>query len=146
MLTEVKVRYLDENPFELEYAKDGDAGVDLRSNSYAFALQPGERKLVRTGVAIELPDRYVGLVHPRSGLANIHGVTVLNTPGTVDSGYRGEIMVNLINLGHENFRVNPGDRIAQLVIQHYVKANFSKVPYLATSERGTGGHGSTGVQ
>lgn len=147
MLTEVKVRYLDDSLPKLEYAHPGDAGVDLRASLPTGDYQrilPGERALVSTGIAIELPDNYVGLVHPRSGLAHNYGVTVLNAPGTVDSGYRGEIFVNLINLSGDAFRINHNDRIAQLVIQHYVMADFKSVAFLASSKRGSNGHGSTG--
>ncbi|MSZ46892.1 MAG: dUTP diphosphatase, partial [Actinobacteria bacterium] len=102
------------------------------------------RVLVPTGVSIALPDGYVGLVHPRSGLAHKHGITVLNTPGTVDAGYRGEIAVNLYNSTDTDFPVEVGDRIAQLVIQQVERAQFIKVERLPESDRGEGGHGSTG--
>ena len=108
-------------------------------------LPPGGRALVRTGVAIALPAGYVGLVHPRSGLADRLGVTVLNAPGTVDAGYRGEILVNLIN--HDPARsakISRGDRIAQLVVQRVERAEFDCVDELPDCSRGTGGHGSTG--
>jgi dUTP pyrophosphatase len=126
------------------YAHDGDAGADLHAAT-AVTLAPGERALVPTGVAIELPPGYVGLVHPRSGLAIRLGVTVLNAPGTVDSGYRGEIMVSLIN--HDPVApaaIARGDRIAQLVVQRVERADFSVVEELSESPRGAGGHGSTG--
>jgi dUTP pyrophosphatase len=126
------------------YAHDGDAGADL----YAAAdvqLGPGERSLVPTGVAIALPVGFVGLVHPRSGLAARLGVTVLNAPGTVDAGYRGEILVNLVNHDpHEPARIQRGDRIAQLVVQRVERAEFLAVTELPDSVRGAGGHGSTG--
>ncbi|MFD0787122.1 dUTP diphosphatase, partial [Micromonospora azadirachtae] len=108
-------------------------------------LPPGGRALVPTGVAIALPEGYVGLVHPRSGLAARLGVTVLNAPGTVDAGYRGEIMVNLIN--HDRLasaKIFRGDRIAQLVVQRVARVEFQPVAELPSSTRGTGGHGSTG--
>jgi dUTP pyrophosphatase len=126
------------------YAKAGDAGADLRSSS-SFTLLPGERKLVGTGVSIALPAGYVGLVHPRSGLATKHGITILNAPGTVDSGYRGELMVTLFNSSKEPFEVAKGDRIAQLLIQEYAQAVFVPVESLPGSERGVTGFGSTGV-
>jgi dUTP pyrophosphatase len=126
------------------YAKNGDAGADLKS-TIDFVLDPGERFMFPTGVSIALPDNYVGLVHPRSGLAARNGVTVLNTPGTVDSGYRGEIKVILYNAGETKFAVNRGDRIAQLVIQEFVSADFELVEELPSSERGEGGFGSTGA-
>ncbi|MFM6977470.1 MAG: dUTP diphosphatase [Micrococcales bacterium] len=128
------------------YAHPGDAGADLRS-SEAVTIPPGERRTVGTGVAIALPAGYVGLVHPRSGLAAKHGVTVLNAPGTVDAAYRGEIRVTLLNTDlNEAFEVAPGDRIAQLVIQSFERANFVAVDRLPDSHRGDGGFGSTGVK
>lgn len=126
------------------YAHDGDAGADLVAAS-DVEIRPGERVLVPTGVAIALPDGYVGLVHPRSGLAARLGVTVLNAPGTVDAGYRGEILVNLVNHDRtETAKIARGDRIAQLVVQRVERARFHVVDELPTSTRGTGGHGSTG--
>ncbi|HYN29561.1 MAG TPA: dUTP diphosphatase [Dermatophilaceae bacterium] len=126
------------------YASDGDAGADLTS-TVEVTLAPGQRALVPTGVALALPPGTVGLVHPRSGLAARHGVTVANAPGTVDSGYRGEILVNLVNLDPtEAFTVRRGDRIAQLVVQRHLTARFVDVDSLPASERGDTGHGSTG--
>jgi len=126
------------------YAKPGDAGADL----YAIeekTLRPGERSLVKTGIAIALPEGFVGLVHPRSGLALKNGISVVNTPGTIDSGYRGEIGVVLINHDlNESFSVKVGDRIAQLVIQKFENAIFKIVSELPPSERASGGYGSTG--
>ena len=138
------VRRLDPDLSLPAYAHPGDAGADLLA-AEDVDIAPGERVLVRTGVAIALPDGYVGLVHPRSGLAVRLGVTVLNAPGTVDAGYRGEILVNLVN--HD--RVTPakiarGDRIAQLVVQRVERARFEVADELPESVRGTGGHGSTG--
>ncbi len=125
------------------YAQPGDAGADLRSRVAAVVPARG-RVLVPTGVSIALPDGYVGLVHPRSGLAHKHGITVLNTPGTIDAGYRGEIAVNLYNSTDDDFNVEIGDRIAQLVIQQVERAAFIQVEKLPESDRGEGGHGSTG--
>jgi dUTP pyrophosphatase len=126
------------------YAHPGDAGADLVAAS-DVELQPGERASVPTGVAIALPAGYVGLVHPRSGLAARLGVTVLNAPGTIDAGYRGEIMVILINHDPANpVKISRGDRIAQLVIQRVDRADFQIVDELPGSVRGAGGHGSTG--
>ena len=125
------------------YAQPGDAGADLRS-AESLSLQPGERKLVKTGISIALPTGYVGLVHPRSGIALKHGITVLNSPGTVDAGYRGEIMVTLINTSDEVFEIAIGDRIAQLLIQEIVQAKFVVVSQLPGSDRGNSGFGSTG--
>ena len=123
----------------------GDAGYDLRS-SVAKVLESGERALLPTGVSLALPQGYVGLVHPRSGLAANHGVTVLNAPGTVDAGYRGEISVTLINHGAEDFTISIGDRIAQIVFQKFEVASFIQVSELPDSMRGTAGFGSTGVK
>jgi dUTP pyrophosphatase len=123
----------------------GDAGYDLRSSA-AKVLRPGERALLPTGVSLALPQGFVGLVHPRSGLAAKHGVTVLNAPGTVDAGYRGEISVTLINHGAEDFTISIGDRIAQIVFQKFEVANFIQVSELPGSMRGTAGFGSTGVK
>ena len=123
----------------------GDAGYDLRSTKQA-KLKPGERATLPTGVSIALPQGFVGLVHPRSGLAAKNGITVLNAPGTVDAGYRGEISVTLINLGQENFEVSIGDRIAQIVFQSFESARFIRVTELPGSQRGSAGFGSTGVK
>lgn len=126
------------------YAHPGDAGADLRCLE-AFSLAPGERRLVGTGVAIALPEGYAGFVHPRSGLAARFGVTVLNAPGTVDAGYRGEIMVCLLNTDRERVvAFAAGDRIAQLVVSAVRRAEFVVVEELPESARGIGGHGSTG--
>lgn len=144
--TEVLVCSVDaDHPVDLHYAHAGDAGADL-STTIHVELKPFERALVPTGVRIALPAGYVGLVHPRSGLAAKQGITVLNAPGTVDAGYRGEIMVPLINLDPEHTAVfEPGDRIAQLVIQRYVEARFVQATSLPGSDRAERGFGSTGV-
>ena len=126
------------------YAKGGDAGADIVSR-IDITLAPGERALVPTGIAIALPDGYVALVHPRSGLAIKHGVTMVNAPGTVDAGYRGELQIILINHDKsEPVSFKRGDRIAQLVIQKVERAEFVEVHELPGSDRGTGGFGSTG--
>ena len=126
------------------YAHPGDAGADLLT-TVDVTLAPGERALVPTGVAIALPPGYVALVHPRSGLAARHGLSIVNTPGTVDAGYRGEIKVLLINLdAREPITLRRGDRIAQLVIQRVETARFVEVEVLPDSVRGAGGYGSTG--
>jgi dUTP pyrophosphatase len=131
---------------EPSYAHPGDAGADLRSNE-DVSIPPGERRTVGTGVAIAIPAGYVGLVHPRSGLAAKHGLTVLNAPGTVDAAYRGEIRVTLLNTDlRETFEIKKGDRIAQLVLQAVERANFIRVEKLPDSHRGDGGFGSTGVK
>ena len=125
------------------YAKPGDAGADL-SATVEVSLGPGERALVPTGVAVAVPAGTVGLVHPRSGLAARHGIGIVNAPGTIDSGYRGEILVNLVNLGTEPFLVRPGDRIAQLLVVPVLRADFVTVDSLPESDRGETGHGSSG--
>ena len=143
-MTDVQVRQLDSGLPMPAYAHPGDAGADLYAAEDAD-LAPGTRALVRTGIAIALPEGFVGLVHPRSGLAAKMGVTVLNAPGTVDSGYRGEILVNLINHDRvESAKISRGDRIAQLVIQRVERAHFHLVEDLPDTVRGAGGHGSTG--
>lgn len=126
------------------YAHPGDAGADLVAAEEA-ELAPGGRAAVRTGIAVAIPDGYVGLVHPRSGLAARLGVTVLNAPGTVDAGYRGEILVILVNHDPANtVKISRGDRIAQLVVQRVERAVFQVVDSLDDTVRGAGGHGSTG--
>jgi len=126
------------------YAHPGDAGADLVA-AHDVTLLPGQRALVATGVAIALPAGFAAFVHPRSGLAAREGITVLNAPGTVDAGYRGQIMVNLINHDPDHTAViRRGQRIAQLVVQPVVRAVFHEVDSLPGSARGDGGHGSTG--
>ncbi len=142
---DILVTKLDNDAVIPTYAKPGDAGADLYSIS-ELVLAPGERALVKTGIAIALPNGYVGLVHPRSGLGLKNGISVVNTPGTIDAGYRGEIGVVLINHDlKESFQVKKGDRIAQLVIQKVENAQFKMVDQLPESERATGGYGSTGA-
>jgi dUTP pyrophosphatase len=142
-MSEVPVLLTAAPGFEPVYAKPGDAGADLRSTQ-AVTIPAGQRLLVPTGVSIALPAGYVGLVHPRSGLAAKHGITVLNTPGTIDAGYRGEIMVILYNSSETDFDVSVGDRIAQLLIQTVETAKFVAVEKLPESERGETGFGSSG--
>ncbi|KQM15142.1 deoxyuridine 5'-triphosphate nucleotidohydrolase [Plantibacter sp. Leaf171] len=126
------------------YAHPGDAGADLVSAEHVV-LQPGERALVGTGVSIALPDGFAAFVVPRSGLAAKHGITVVNAPGTVDAGYRGEVKVTLLNTDRDAaFTIEPGDRIAQLIVMPVARANFIPVDRLPGSARGTGGFGSTG--
>jgi dUTP pyrophosphatase len=128
-----------------KYAHDGDAGADLVCIE-DVTLAPGERLLVSTGIAIALPAGYVGLVHPRSGLANKHGIGIVNTPGTIDSGYRGELKICLINLDPaETVSLPAGSRIAQLVIQEVTTANFVEVQELDETQRSDNGFGSTGI-
>jgi dUTP pyrophosphatase len=126
------------------YAHPGDAGADLLARE-DVELAPGARATIPTGIALALPDGYAAFVHPRSGLAARHGVTILNGPGTVDAGYRGEVKVTLVNTdATEKVLIRRGDRIAQLVLQRVERAGFVEVERLPGSDRGTGGHGSTG--
>jgi len=127
------------------YAHEGDAGLDVCSVE-DITLGPGERAVVKTGLVMELPANAEAQVRPRSGLAAKHGITVLNSPGTIDSGYRGEVGVILINLGQAPFSLHKGDRIAQLVFAEVARAEVVEADSLAGSERGTGGFGSTGIQ
>lgn len=141
---EIQVVQLDEGLPLPSYAHDGDAGADL-CTTIDVTLAPGERVLVPTGIAIALPDGFVALVHPRSGLAARHGLSIVNAPGTVDAGYRGEIKVLLVNLDPAAaVSLQRGDRIAQLVIQRFERATFVPVTSLPDSVRGVGGYGSTG--
>jgi dUTP pyrophosphatase len=140
----INLRRLDPDLPLPSYAHPGDAGADLVA-AEEVELLPGARATVRTGVALAIPDGYVGLVHPRSGLAARLGVTVLNAPGTVDAGYRGEILVILVNHDRANtVKISRGDRIAQLVVQRVERAVFQVVDELDETVRGAGGHGSTG--
>ena len=126
------------------YARDDDAGADLRATT-TVTLAPGERALVPTGVAVAIPTGYAGFLHPRSGLAARLGLSIINAPGTIDAGYRGEIKVPLINHDRdETIVVRRGDRIAQLVVQPVTRVVFDVVPVLPSSERGAGSFGSTG--
>jgi len=141
---QVQLKMLDPELEAPSYAHPGDAGADLRAREDVVLL-PGERKLVPTGVAIALPDGFVALIHPRSGLATKHGLTIVNAPGTVDAGYRGEISVTLLNTDStQPIELRRGDRIAQMVIQRVEHAQFIPVSELSGSVRGTGGFGSTG--
>ncbi len=129
------------------YATEQSAGMDLRANLEApVVLKPMERKLIPTGLHIALPAGYEAQVRPRSGLALKHGITVLNTPGTIDADYRGEIGVLLINLSSEEFVINDGERVAQMVIARYEQGEFEVVDELDETERGAGGYGHTGVK
>jgi dUTP pyrophosphatase len=143
-MTEVLIQRLDPDLPVPAYAHPGDAGADLLATS-DVTLKPGERAVLGTGIAIALQDGYAAFVHPRSGLAAKHGITLVNAPGTVDAGYRGEIKVCLINLDTAaEVTLRRGDRIAQLVIQRVEKARFVEVERLPGSARGEGGYGSTG--
>ena len=129
------------------YATEQSAGMDLRADiEQPVTLKPLERRLIPTGLHIALPRGYEAQVRPRSGLALKHGITVLNTPGTIDADYRGEIGVVLVNLSNEDFVVNPGERVAQMVIAKYEQAVLQTVDTLDETERGEGGYGHTGVK
>jgi dUTP pyrophosphatase len=141
---QIQVVRLDSDLPVPTYAHPGDAGADLVA-AVDVRLAPGERALVPTGIALALPDGYVALVHPRSGLAARHGLSIVNSPGTIDAGYRGEIKVLLINHDpHDPIELRRGDRVAQLVIQRFERAGFVEVDALPESARGGGGYGSTG--
>lgn len=143
--TNIEFKLLHELAQAPKYAHEGDAGADLVCVE-DVTLAPGERLLVPTGVAISLPAGYVGLVHPRSGLANKYGIGIVNTPGTIDSGYRGELKICLINLDStETVNLPAGSRIAQLVIQEVTTAQFIQVDDLDDTERSDKGFGSTGI-
>ncbi len=143
-MVEVPLLRLDPGVPLPSYAHEGDAGADL-ATAEDVLIEPGERALVGTGVALALPPGWVGLVHPRSGLAARHGLTIVNAPGTVDAGYRGEIKVCLLNTdARQSVALRRGDLIAQLVVQRVARATFVDVAELPSSVRGADGHGSTG--
>jgi dUTP pyrophosphatase len=142
----VKIINKSNNPLPA-YATSGSAGVDLRANlEEPVTINPLERKLIPTGIFIELPQGYEAQIRPRSGLALKHGITVLNTPGTVDSDYRGEIKAILINLSNEPFVIENGERICQMVIAKHETAYFIEVETIGETERGNGGFGHTGTK
>jgi dUTP pyrophosphatase len=141
---DVLIRRLDPELPLPAYALPGDAGADLRT-AVDVELGPGERAVVPTGIAVAMPEGYAAFVHPRSGLAARYGVSLVNTPGTIDSGYRGEIKIIIVNLDRNDpVSFTRGDRVAQLVFQRVERARFTEVDELPGSERGDGGHGSTG--
>lgn len=142
----LNVKIINKSEYEApKYETEQSAGVDLRANiDEETILYPMERKLIPTGIFIELPKGYEAQIRPRSGLAAKHGITVLNSPGTIDADYRGEIMVLLINLSNEYFAVKPGMRIAQMIIARHEQANFLDFDVLSETERGDGGFGHSG--
>ncbi len=142
----VQVKVINQSSFELPaYQTPESAGMDLRANiSESIVLGSLERKLIPTGLFIELPVGFEAQIRPRSGLAFKHGLTVLNSPGTVDSDYRGEIKVLLVNLSNESFEIKPGERIAQMIVSAHERVIWEPSHELASSERGSGGYGSTG--
>ena len=130
---------------KLQYAHDGDAGVDLYA-AEEYTLKPFERALISTGIKIAVPRGYEAQIRPKSGLAIDHGITLLNTPGTIDTGYRGEIKVIIINLGKEAYTIKKNSKIAQMVFSRVEQAQFKEVDELAETTRGEGGFGSTGLR
>ncbi len=142
---ELQVQRLDPQVPLPTYAHEGDAGMDLAAAA-EVTVSPGERVAVPTGLAVAIPQGWVGLVHPRSGLARRHGITVTNAPGTIDAGYRGEVQVLLVNLGDESVTLSRGDRIAQLLLQQVGHARVVEVEDLDDTTRGAGGFGSTGTR
>lgn len=140
------IKIINKSSFELpNYETDASAGMDLRANnSETITLKPMERKLVKTGLFMELPKGYEAQVRPRSGLALKKGISVLNSPGTIDADYRGEIGVILVNLSTEDFKVEKGERIAQLVVAKHERVSWNQVQELEETTRGAGGFGSTG--
>ena len=140
----VKFRRIDPSATLPSYAHPGDAGMDIRSME-ELTIEPGARSLVHTGLVMVLPQGYEAQVRPRSGLALKNGVTVLNTPGTIDAGYRGEVGVILANFGSEPFRVEKGSKIAQIVVAPCTRAEIEETVEVDATERGEGGFGSTGV-
>ena len=144
----IKIKVINEGQQPLPaYATPQSAGLDLRANiDSSIVLQPLERRLVPTGLRIALPEGFEAQIRPRSGLALKHGITVLNSPGTIDADYRGEVMVLLINFSNEPFTVNDGERIAQMVVARHEQVEMEVVKTLDETERGTGGYGHTGVK
>ncbi|MBQ1990849.1 MAG: dUTP diphosphatase [Rikenellaceae bacterium] len=142
----MKVKVINRSRFDLpRYATPLSAGMDVRANiDEAVVLRPLERAMIPTGLSIELPEGYEMQIRPRSGLAAKHGITVLNSPGTIDADYRGEIRVILVNLSNEEFRIEAGERIAQMVVARHEQVEWELTEELAESERGEGGFGSTG--
>ena len=142
----MKVKIVNKSAFDTPfYATERSAGMDIKANiEESITLQPLQRAMVPTGLYIALPEGTEAQIRPRSGLAAKHGITVLNTPGTIDADYRGEVKVILVNLSNEPFVVNPGERIAQMVVARYEKIDWDEVEVLDETERGEGGFGSTG--
>lgn len=143
----MKVQVINNSTYHLpEYATEKSAGMDLKANIVEpLILGPLERAMIPTGLSIALPDGTEAQIRPRSGLAAKHGISVLNAPGTIDADYRGEIKVILVNLSNEPFTVNPGERIAQMVVARYERVEWEAVETLDETERGAGGFGSTGT-
>lgn len=144
-MVKILIKKLNKNTNIPEYKTDGSSGMDLMANiEKPIILHPGEKKLISTGITIAIPNEYEIQIRPRSGLAAKNGISVLNTPGTIDADYRGEIKVILINLSKQSFKINNNDRIAQMVLCPIIKAELEEVQELPKTIRGTGGFGSTG--
>jgi len=144
MKTTIKIKNLSKHPLP-KYQTALSAGMDLHANiDQPITIQPGQREIVSTGLFLELPEGYEAQIRPRSGLAFKHGITVLNSPGTIDADYRGEIKVLLINHGQSSFDINDGERIAQMVIAEYASIQWEETTQLNDTERGEGGYGSSG--
>ena len=141
----LKLKKIDENAVIPKYAHEGDAGMDLYSTKQ-YLLKPGEIVLVSTGLKFEVPEGYELQIRPKSGLALKYGITMPNSPGTIDAGYRGELGVIIINHGKEDFKINPGDKIAQAILNKIEKAEIKIVEELSETSRGDGGFGSTGFR
>ena len=142
-MVKIKIKKIKDNAIIPEYAHDGDAGVDLYSTE-DYLLKPGERVLVSTGIKIAIPKGYEAQVRPKSGLAIKNGLSIVNTPGTIDSPYRGEVQIIAINLGKENIKIEKQTKVAQMVINKIEEAEFEEVDELDSTTRGEGGFGSTG--
>jgi len=144
----MKVKIVNKSAYDTpKYATPYSAGLDLKANiDEAIELGSLERKIIPTGIFIELPEGFEAQIRPRSGLAAKHGISIVNAPGTIDADYRGEIKVVLVNLSSERFVINPGERIAQMVITRFEQVSWDEVDHLSASERGIGGFGSTGLK
>lgn len=143
-MIKVKIKKIKDNAAIPKYAHEGDAGVDLYSTE-EYTLKPGERTLVSTGIKIALPLGYEAQVRPKSGLAANHGISLVNSPGTIDSSYRGEVQIVTINHGQEEFKIEAGKKIAQMIFKKVEQAEFEEVNELEETKRGEGGFGSTGL-
>ena len=146
-MTKILIKRLSKEVVLPKYETQGSSGMDLSANvALSINIEPGEKEIIPTGIAISVPKGFEVQIRPRSGLAAKHNVTVLNTPGTIDADYRGELKVILINLGQETFKIEKGLRIAQMVLSPVVQAKFEEVDTLDDTERGEGGFGSTGTK
>ena len=144
-MIELKIKKIKEHAIIPSYAKPGDAGMNLYA-AETYLIKPGERQLISTGISTEFPEGYELQIRPRSGLALKHGLSIVNSPGTIDAGYRGEIGIILINHGQEEFNISKGDKIAQAVLNKVEIANIQETINLSETERGNNGFGSTGIK